>query len=221
MHRLLDKQIQEAAEGDGGLNLQRLLDAVDSTYKRSDEERRGIVRSMQLMSDEAAALTRELKESTASQLQAILDHVKDVIITVDELGHVASVNTPQLSSASSITQMPVGPTSTGSHGPPPPPTTVVLGNHPQVSYAPPAALHSASVVASVQASGSPVVPDSELDPDSDALLVALDSPCVSEPDPSLEDSGPDADDSEPPPPSPQPATTRPSHMPIQRCMSEA
>ena len=44
---------------------------------------RGIVRSMQLMSDEATALTRELRESTASQLQAVLDHVKDVILTVD------------------------------------------------------------------------------------------------------------------------------------------
>ena len=47
---------------------------------------------MQLMSDEATALTRELRESTASQLQAMLDHVKDVILTVDETGHIASIN---------------------------------------------------------------------------------------------------------------------------------
>ena len=70
----------------------KLLAAIDCTYARTDEERRGIVRSMQLMSDEATALTRELKESTASQLQAMLDHVKDVIITVDEAGHIASIN---------------------------------------------------------------------------------------------------------------------------------
>ena len=57
-----------------------------------DEERRGIVRSMQLMSDEATALTREIRESTASQLQAILDHVKDAIITLDDTGHITSVN---------------------------------------------------------------------------------------------------------------------------------
>ncbi len=92
MHRLLDKQIQEAADGHGDLDLQRLLDAIDTTYKRADEERRGIVRSMQLMSDEATTLTRELKEGTASQLQAILDHVKDVILTVDAQGHIATMN---------------------------------------------------------------------------------------------------------------------------------
>jgi diguanylate cyclase (GGDEF)-like protein/PAS domain S-box-containing protein len=92
MHRLLDKQIQEALDSDGEIDLQRLLSAVEVAYKRTDDERRGIVRSMQLMSDEATTLTRELKESTASQLQAILDHVKDVILTVDGEGHVASMN---------------------------------------------------------------------------------------------------------------------------------
>ena len=60
--------------------------------RATDDERRGIVRSMQLMSDEATALTRELRESTASQLQAVLDHVKDVIVTVDDAGHIASLN---------------------------------------------------------------------------------------------------------------------------------
>jgi len=92
MHRLLDKQLRDAARADGELDLQRLLEAVASTYKRTDEERRGIVRSMQLMSDEATTLTRELKEGTASQLQAILDHVKDVILTVDAEGHIATMN---------------------------------------------------------------------------------------------------------------------------------
>jgi diguanylate cyclase (GGDEF)-like protein/PAS domain S-box-containing protein len=92
MHRLLDKQFRDAAGIDGEIDLQRLLDAVESTYARADEERRGIVRSMQLMSDEATTLTRELKEGTASQLQAILDHVKDVILTVDSEGHVATMN---------------------------------------------------------------------------------------------------------------------------------
>lgn len=92
MHRLLDKQVKEATRPDGELDLSTLLDAVGSIYTSSDEERRGIVRSMQLMSDEATALTRELKESTANQLQAVLDHVKDVIITVDEAGHIASIN---------------------------------------------------------------------------------------------------------------------------------
>lgn len=92
MHRLLEKQIREATRADGEVDLGKLLAIVESIYSHTDEERRGIVRSMQLMSDEATALTRELRESTASQLQSILDHVKDVIITVDEGGHVASIN---------------------------------------------------------------------------------------------------------------------------------
>jgi diguanylate cyclase (GGDEF)-like protein/PAS domain S-box-containing protein len=92
MHRLLDRQVKDATGADGELDLSKLLAAIDGTYGKADEERRGIVRSMQLMSDEATALTRELKESTATQLQAVLDHVKDVILTVDEAGHIASIN---------------------------------------------------------------------------------------------------------------------------------
>ena len=47
---------------------------------------------MQLMSDEAQALTREIREQTASHLQAILDNVKDAIITVDDTGHIETFN---------------------------------------------------------------------------------------------------------------------------------
>src|SRR5262245_5368615 len=92
MHRLLDKQVKDAVGPNGECDAAKLLAAVESTYARADDERRGIVRSMQLMSDEATALTRELRESTASQLQAVLDHVKDVIMTVDEAGHIVSLN---------------------------------------------------------------------------------------------------------------------------------
>ena len=92
MHRLLDRQVMEATGPDGEFDLTKFLAAVDKTYARAEDERRGIVRSMQLMSEEATALTREVKESTGSQLQAVLDHVKDVIMTVDEEGHIASLN---------------------------------------------------------------------------------------------------------------------------------
>jgi transcriptional regulator with PAS, ATPase and Fis domain len=92
MHRLLDKQVKDALGANGEIDVAKLLTAVESTYVRADDERRGIVRSMQLMSDEATTLTRELRESTASQLQAVLDHVKDVIVTVDEAGHIVSLN---------------------------------------------------------------------------------------------------------------------------------
>lgn len=92
MHRLLTKQLAAATDRDGQLDRSQLLQLIAQTYDRMDSERRGIVRSMQLMSDEATALTRELKESTASHLQAILDHVKDAILTVDEAGHIATIN---------------------------------------------------------------------------------------------------------------------------------
>lgn len=92
MHHLLEQQLEEARGQDGQLDTKRLLTAIARTYERIDEERRGTVRSMQLMSEEATALTRELHESTARQLQAILDHVKDVIITVDSTGHVETLN---------------------------------------------------------------------------------------------------------------------------------
>jgi PAS domain S-box-containing protein len=94
LNRLLIEQVRTAsAESQSGQpDLTRLLELVSRRYDAIDEERRGIVRSMQLMSDEAQALTREIREQTASQLQAILDHIKDAIITVDEGGHIEMFN---------------------------------------------------------------------------------------------------------------------------------
>ena len=57
-----------------------------------DEERKGVIRSMKLLADETSALTREVRESAAVQLQVILDHVKDAIITVDTAGKVETLN---------------------------------------------------------------------------------------------------------------------------------
>ncbi|MEA3149336.1 MAG: hypothetical protein QOD56_275, partial [Gammaproteobacteria bacterium] len=92
LNRLLDRQLAEARAHDGGLVLETLLQAVSAHYDRIDAERRGIVRSMQLMSDEAQALTREIREQTASQLQAILDNVKDAIVTLDDVGRIETFN---------------------------------------------------------------------------------------------------------------------------------
>ena len=93
MNRLLERQIGEARRHGGGeLELDALLAAVSAHYDRVEAERRGIVRSMQLMSDEAQALTREIREQSASHLQAILDNVKDAIITVDEAAHIETFN---------------------------------------------------------------------------------------------------------------------------------
>jgi len=92
LNRLLERQIADAGQRDGQLDLDSLLALVSEQYDRVDAERRGIVRSMQLMSDEAQALTREIREETASHLQAILDNVKDAILTVSDSGHIETFN---------------------------------------------------------------------------------------------------------------------------------
>ena len=92
LNNLLERQIVEARGRGGELDVGTLLKTVSAHYDRIDGERRGIVRSMQLMSDEAQALTREIREQTASHLQAILDNVKDAIVTVDDAGHIETFN---------------------------------------------------------------------------------------------------------------------------------
>ncbi|MDE2306093.1 MAG: PAS domain S-box protein [Gammaproteobacteria bacterium] len=92
LNRLLERQLAEARRRGGEVDLDALLRIVSFHYDRIDEERRGVVRSMQIMSDEAQALTREIRERSASHLQAILDNVKDAILTIDEQGHIESCN---------------------------------------------------------------------------------------------------------------------------------
>jgi diguanylate cyclase (GGDEF)-like protein/PAS domain S-box-containing protein len=91
-NRLLERQVTDARGRGGEIDLPTLLKAVSAHYDRIDSERRGIVRSMQIMSDEAQALTQEIREQSASHLQAILDNVKDAIITVDDAGHIETFN---------------------------------------------------------------------------------------------------------------------------------
>jgi diguanylate cyclase (GGDEF)-like protein/PAS domain S-box-containing protein len=91
-NRLLERQMDEARRRGGQVDLDSLLQTISAHYDRVDAERRGVVRSMQLMSDEAQALTREIREQSASHLQAILDNVKDAIITVDDAGHIETFN---------------------------------------------------------------------------------------------------------------------------------
>jgi diguanylate cyclase (GGDEF)-like protein/PAS domain S-box-containing protein len=92
LNHLLERQIEESQGRGGAPDVDRLLRIISAHYDRIDAERRGVVRSMQLMSDEAQALTREIREQTASHLQAILDNVKDAIITVDAAGTIETCN---------------------------------------------------------------------------------------------------------------------------------
>ena len=92
LNHLLESQLAAARGRGGDLDIGTLLRTVSAHYDRVDGERRGIVLSMQLMSEEAQALTREIREQTASHLQAILDNVKDAIVTVDDIGHIETFN---------------------------------------------------------------------------------------------------------------------------------
>src|SRR5579862_7782363 len=73
-------------------DLAMLLRLVSAHYEAIDEERRGIVQSMRLMADEARALAHEAREQSSEHLQVILDHIKDVVLTVDEDGVIQTFN---------------------------------------------------------------------------------------------------------------------------------
>ena len=73
-------------------DLAMLLRLVSAHYETIDEERRGIVQSMRLMADEARALAHEAREQSSEHLQVILDHIKDVVLTVDEDGVIQTFN---------------------------------------------------------------------------------------------------------------------------------
>ncbi len=72
--------------------LAMLLQLVSAQYQAVEDERRGIVQSMRLMADEARALAHEAREQSSGHLQVILDHIKDVVLTVDEEGVIQTLN---------------------------------------------------------------------------------------------------------------------------------
>jgi diguanylate cyclase (GGDEF)-like protein/PAS domain S-box-containing protein len=94
LHPLLQSQLRElrARVTGGRVSAHELLEMLSRYYDSVDDERRAMVRSMQLMSDEARSLGVEIAEQGAAQLQAILDHIKDVVITVDGAGVIDRAN---------------------------------------------------------------------------------------------------------------------------------
>jgi diguanylate cyclase (GGDEF)-like protein/PAS domain S-box-containing protein len=69
-----------------------LLRLVNEHYHRMDEERRGIAESMRLMSEEARSLALEARQQGSEHLQVILDHIKDVVLAVDQDGAICTFN---------------------------------------------------------------------------------------------------------------------------------
>ncbi|MDB6090348.1 MAG: hypothetical protein JWN85_3132 [Gammaproteobacteria bacterium] len=94
LHAHLRAQLKELRMRAGGAapDVANLLRLVSAHYDSIDEERRGIVQSMRLMGDEARAMAREAREQSSEHLQVILDHIKDVVLTVDEDGVIQTFN---------------------------------------------------------------------------------------------------------------------------------
>jgi diguanylate cyclase (GGDEF)-like protein/PAS domain S-box-containing protein len=99
LHPQLRAQLKEVRLRAGGARsdstnpeLALLLQLVNAQYQTVDDERRGIVQSMRLMADEARALAHEAREQSSEHLQVILDHIKDVVLTVDEDGVIQTFN---------------------------------------------------------------------------------------------------------------------------------
>jgi diguanylate cyclase (GGDEF)-like protein/PAS domain S-box-containing protein len=94
LHPQLQAQLRGVgtAAGNPAATLGRLLPLVSRQYEKVDEERRGVVRSMQLLADEARSFSQGLASEDEGQLRAILDHIKDVVITVTGDGAVCVFN---------------------------------------------------------------------------------------------------------------------------------
>src|SRR5688572_636359 len=94
LHPCLQTQLRELRARVTGsrVSAHELLEMLSHYYDTVDDERRAMVRSMQLMSDEARSLGVEIAEQGAAQLQVILDHIKDVVLTTNPEGLIDRAN---------------------------------------------------------------------------------------------------------------------------------
>jgi diguanylate cyclase (GGDEF)-like protein/PAS domain S-box-containing protein len=94
LHPQLRAQLKELQlrTGSATPDVAMLLRLINDHYQTLDAERRGIVESMRLMADEARAIEHEARAQSSEQLQVILDHIKDVVLAVDEDGVIRTFN---------------------------------------------------------------------------------------------------------------------------------
>jgi diguanylate cyclase (GGDEF)-like protein/PAS domain S-box-containing protein len=92
IHPLLQQQLLEAADDAGKMHLRKLVEIVSRQYDAFENDRTSLETVMRLASDEASAITERLERESAARLQAILDHVKDGILSVDGEGRIESMN---------------------------------------------------------------------------------------------------------------------------------
>ncbi len=92
LHALLRQQLDQVRHRrPGTTDWPALLELISTHYERLDDERRGVVRSMQLLAQESRSFGTGLGDDNG-YLQAILDHIKDVVITVDAEGAIRIFN---------------------------------------------------------------------------------------------------------------------------------
>jgi diguanylate cyclase (GGDEF)-like protein/PAS domain S-box-containing protein len=92
IHELLKQQLVESADRLGKMQLGKLLEIVSRQYEAYESDRTSLETVMRLASDEASAITERLEREGTVRLQAILDHVKDGILSVDGQGRIESMN---------------------------------------------------------------------------------------------------------------------------------
>ncbi|HXO16358.1 MAG TPA: PAS domain S-box protein, partial [Steroidobacteraceae bacterium] len=94
LHPTLRAQLRELQlrTGNATPDLAMLLRLINDHYQTLEGERRGIVESMRLMADEARALANEVHAQSSEHLQVILDHIKDVVLALDEEGVIRTFN---------------------------------------------------------------------------------------------------------------------------------
>ncbi|MBV8909524.1 MAG: PAS domain S-box protein, partial [Gammaproteobacteria bacterium] len=94
LHPQLEAHLRELRlrTGSHEPDVSMLLRLIDDQYRALDIERRGIAESMRLMAEEARALELEAREQGSEHLQIILDHIKDVVLAVNEEGAIRTFN---------------------------------------------------------------------------------------------------------------------------------
>jgi diguanylate cyclase (GGDEF)-like protein/PAS domain S-box-containing protein len=93
LHPRLREQLAQAQHSTHAPpQLAQLLPLISRYYEQLDEERRGIVRSMQLIADEARSYGDGLGGVDPGHWQVILEHIKDAVITVGVEGAVRIFN---------------------------------------------------------------------------------------------------------------------------------
>jgi signal transduction histidine kinase/ActR/RegA family two-component response regulator len=98
VHKLLARQLAKATTASGDVNLELLIDLVDSAYEETNSDRRRTDRSIALMVEELDAHLRE-REHTADllreqkmKLDATIASMADAVLVADENGQIILAN---------------------------------------------------------------------------------------------------------------------------------